>query len=535
MPFTTYHQDQMGTAVVDSAQPRVAGELDSFTITYTAGTYGIDDSGMIKFSWRTTSDMEKPQFDRPQDRGFTTVEASNGATLECWIDRSNIRPWTNSLIVRVNRGYLRKGDTITVRFGDTRQGSPGIRQQTNAESKFTIKVFVDAFATYEFAELDNPPGFQLIPGKPAAWRAIVPSRVAPGAPFNLSLVTLDRWGNPTEAGDTGAVTLATTADGASLPGPQVLDPKAMVNTIGPVSVAQAGDAWFTVTDAEGNALCTSNPLRVDDAPQLSRFWGDLHGQSGETVGTNPAHEYFHFARDLALIDIAGHQGNDFQIDDPFWEQLNAITAEYNEPGRFLAIPGYEWSGNTGLGGDRNVFYRQEGRPIHRSSHILIDEAKAETVPCPTAHDLFRALDGEDAVVIAHVGGRYADIRYAHDTRLETSVEIHSSWGTFEWLLHDALDEGYRVGVICHSDDHKGRLGATSPGASSFGAIGGLTCYLMPELTRDSLFDCLRRRHHYGTTGPASSWTCRDISTNPRRSTCRIPKAPRHRPPPPATC
>ena len=80
------------------------------------------------------------------------------------------------------------------------------------------------------------------------------------------------------------------------------------------------------------------------------------------------------------------------------------------------------------------------------------------------------------------------------------MEVHSTWGTFEWLLHDAFAQGYRVGVVCHSDDHKGRPGATRPGASTFGAIGGLTCYLMPELTRDALFEALRRRRHYGTTG-----------------------------------
>ena len=78
--------------------------------------------------------------------------------------------------------------------------------------------------------------------------------------------------------------------------------------------------------------------------------------------------------------------------------------------------------------------------------------------------------------------------------------MHSTWGTFEWLLHDAFDQGYRVGVVCHSDDHKGRPGATRPGASTFGAIGGLTCYLMPELSRDALFAALRARRHYGTTG-----------------------------------
>ena len=120
--------------------------------------------------------------------------------------------------------------------------------------------------------------------------------------------------------------------------------------------------------------------------------------------------------------------------------------------------------------------------------------------CNKAPALFEALRGEDAVVIAHVGGRYADLRAGHDGTLERAVEVHSTWGTFEWLLHDAFDLGYRVGVVCHSDDHKGRPGATRPGASLFGAIGGLTCYLMPELTRPALFKALRQRHHYGTTG-----------------------------------
>jgi hypothetical protein len=152
-----------------------------------------------------------------------------------------------------------------------------------------------------------------------------------------------------------------------------------------------------------------------------------------------------------------------------------------------------------MGGDRNVFFRREGRPIRRSSHILV-EGQTSSRAVYTADELFRALDGEDAVVIAHVGGRYADIKSAHDGRIERSVEVHSTWGTFEWLLHDAFDKGYRVGVVCHSDDHKGRPGATRPGASTFGAIGGLTCYFMPELTRDALFEALRRRRHYGTTG-----------------------------------
>src|SRR5947209_9207509 len=251
--------------------------------------------------------------------------------------------------------------------------------------------------------------------------------------------------------------------------------------------------------AKDKELARANPLRVVKGAGLRRYWGDLHGQSGETIGVGSAENYFRYARDAAFVDIVGHQGNDFQITDAFWCKLNRLTAEFDKPGKFVCLPGYEWSGNTGMGGDRNVFYRSEGRPIRRSSHILVQD-QTSTSAIYTADELFSALGEEDAVVIAHVGGRYADLKYAHDGRLERAVEIHSTWGTFEWLLHDAFEQGFRVGVVCHSDDHKGRPGATRPGASSFGAIGGLTCYLMPALTRDASFAALRRRRHYGTTG-----------------------------------
>ena len=72
-----------------------------------------------------------------------------------------------------------------------------------------------------------------------------------------------------------------------------------------------------------------------------------------------------------------HQGNDFQITTPFWDELNRLTAEYNKDGSFIIFPGYEWSGNTGLGGDRNVMFMHEGRQIHRS------QPRAGRRHCPT--------------------------------------------------------------------------------------------------------------------------------------------------------
>ncbi|MEQ9126289.1 MAG: DUF3604 domain-containing protein, partial [Alphaproteobacteria bacterium] len=197
---------------------------------------------------------------------------------------------------------------------------------------------------------------------------------------------------------------------------------------------------------------------------------------------------------------SSHQANDFQINNAFWAYLQELAAEFHEDGRFCVLPGYEWSGNTGVGGDRNVFFRTEGRQIHRSSHALLPDRSDIHTDAPDANRLFEMLQDEDCVVYAHVGGRYADIAFAHDPRLETAMEIHSAWGTFEWLLTYGFKLCHRSGLVCNSDGHKGRPGASYPGAATFGAYGGLTCFLTPELTRDGLFDCLRKRHHYGTTG-----------------------------------
>jgi hypothetical protein len=499
MPFSTYLPEHMGSATLTPQGPFVAGTHEELTLVYTAGTFGIDDTGMLKISWRTTSDMAKPQFTAPAAANYTTVEASNGAKLEYWVERLNIRPWVNTLVIRVGRGFLRAGDTITVRFGDRRAGSPGIRLQTNCEEHFALKVYVDAFATYEFTELPSSPGFALIPGLAARFKAILPTVAVTGEDIRLAVVAEDIWGNPTAIG-TQLTRLIASTPIRNLPETIAAKPGEGPVVFDDLVVDAPADVDLRLIDEAGAELARANPMRVMTRAPLRRYWGDLHGQSGETVGTNPARTYFAYARDKAFVDIVGHQGNDFQITDAFWQELNRLTAEFDVPGKFVCVPGYEWSGNTGMGGDRNIFYRHEGRPIFRSSRVLVDGQSLSNANCYTAKDMFDALKGEDAVVIAHVGGRYADIKMAHDGRLERAVEVHSTWGTFEWLLHDAFDKGYRLGVVCHSDDHKGRPGATRPGASTFGAIGGLTCYLMPELTRDALFSALRQRRHYGTTG-----------------------------------
>ncbi|MCW5643314.1 MAG: DUF3604 domain-containing protein [Rhodoferax sp.] len=498
---STYLQDRVGHATISPTTPVEAGAFTSLTLVYTAGYFGIDDTGSLKIVHRFASDMGKIQFTDPKGWNYVSAEASNGAVLELRYDqKGNIRPWDKTLSIRVQRGFLREGDTITVRIGDTRQGSPGIRVQTFTEPTFEFKVLVDAFATYNFVELPEQPFIPVVAGPAVLYKAVLPTGRRVGQPFRFGFKGEDKWGNPSHQ-LRGRFTLEPSMPVRGLPASIDVQAGSLSTVIEALQVEQAGELHITVRDAHGTVVCRSNPLRVsDDTDDLQPFWADLHGQSEETIGTNSARELMVFARDQAFLDAMSHQGNDFQITTPFWNELNRLSAEFNEDGRFIMFPGYEWSGNTGLGGDRNVLYRDEGRQIHRSHHALVEDLADVDTDANSAADLFKALADENCVVFAHIGGRYADIKVAHDGRIERAIEIHSDWGTFEWLLADAFEQGYRVGILANSDGHKGRHGASHPGASLFGAYGGLSCLLATELTRDGLFDALRRRHHYATTG-----------------------------------
>ena len=500
MPHSTYLPERMGTATISPTGAFEAGSFQSFTLVYTAGYFGIDDTGSIKIVHRFASDTGRPQWSNPQGANYTTVEASNGAVLDVLYDpKLNIRPWDKTLLIRVTRGFLREGDTITVRFGDRRQGSPGIRVQTFVEPTFEFRVLVDAIATCDYVELAVQPMIAIVAGPPVSWKAVLPTMRHCGERFRLGFKGEDKWGNPSDQVD-GVFTLRANLPVHGLPDTISMKPGEFAKSIEGLSVAEPGDVRIEVLDQKGAVLCLSNHLRIAAEMPLRAYWCDLHGQSEETIGTNSARELIEFARDRAFLDGMSHQGNDFQITTPFWNKLNELTREYNRDGSFIIFPGYEWSGNTGLGGDRNVLFMREGEQIYRSSHALVHDHSDLANDANSAEQLFAALKDKDCVVFAHIGGRYADIRMAHDARIERSVEVHSDWGTFEWLLHDALERGYRVGILANSDGHKGRHGASHPGASLFGAYGGLSCLLARELTRAGLMEALRRRHHYATTG-----------------------------------
>ena len=494
----------IGRAWITPDTPVVAGAWGSWTLTYEVGAYGYDERARLKIASRFASDWGKPQFTDPKAAEYTTVrletKCETAVASLAFEPRGQVRPWFKCLVASVADGSLYPGDRIHITVGDRSGGGPGSRAQTFRERGCEFRFFVDPFGTELYVHLEASPRIDIVGGAFHRLVALAPTTVRPGASFDALLKAEDVWGNPCERFD-GEVRLD--AVGGALAGL----PASVAFKSGEVAVARlrglrlatAGDE-ARVGARHGDARVESNLVRALGPGESKTWWGDLHGQTRATVGTGTIDEYFAFGRDVALLDMMSHQANDFQVTEEEWRRLKGEIERYHEDGRCVIFVGYEWSGMTPGGGDRNVMYRGDIASLHRSSHAEVDDMADAATDCFPVTELFEQFRGrEDVLLVPHIGGRYADIVGFHDARLEPVVEIYSDWGRFEWLLHDALAKGYKVGVVSNSDGHKGRPGASHPGASTFGAYGGLTCVLTDSLTRESVFEAICARRCYGVT------------------------------------
>jgi hypothetical protein len=494
----------VGRASINPPGPVVAGQVGSWTITYEVGAYGYDEFARLKIASRFASDWGTPQFTDPAALNYATVrlESRSPTTVAhlAWEPRGYIRPWFKCLVVSIRDGSLYPGDRIHVTLGDTRAGSPGSRAQTFRERGFEWRLLVDPFGTELYSVLEPSPTLDVVGGGLHRLVVVAPTTVRPGEPFDALVKAEDVWGNPCERLD-GEVTLG--VRGVPIAGlPRAVAFRPGEPAIAPMRALRVADPTTEtrIVAAIGAHRAGSNVIRALGPGEPKTWWGDLHGQTRATVGTGTIEEYFAFGREVALLDMMCHQANDFQVTDEEWRRLRREIDRFHENGRCVIFVGYEWSGMTPGGGDRNVMFRGDVAALHRSSHAEVDDMRDAATDCFPVTELFGQFGGRpDVMLIPHIGGRYADIVGFHDPALEPVVEIYSDWGRFEWLLEDALRQGYKVGVVANSDGHKGRPGASHPGASTFGAYGGLTCVLAESLTREAVFDAIKARRCYAVT------------------------------------
>lgn len=240
----------------------------------------------------------------------------------------------------------------------------------------------------------------------------------------------------------------------------------------------------------------------EDGKRYQLFWGDLHCHSGLTGDAEgEPDEVVLYARDRARLDVMVLQDNDEVHGRILTEgeyRLGQSTSRWiTEPGRFVALPGYEWTQRTMAGGVPDPFapvYEQSLEKSYPNHRTVIYPMKGGPIVryFEVGHD-FDAM----AEAVAKAGGILHSQHPAFDLSdhpVEANLEVTACWGIYirsvPALFHGELDKGRRMGFIGTSDSHR-----RNPGL-----CGGLTGIYAEELTPAAIHEALREHRVFATNG-----------------------------------
>ena len=480
----------LGELSAESLGPFEAWTYQTLRQTWTAGTRPVATGGGFWVARHVDLDYGPFQADDPAGDGYVTIATADGdATFEAGTHMASgphggLDASAPALVFRVASGQVDAGETVTVTYGDTRGGGQGLLLASTSGARMPLPLYVDLDASGEWRPLPVLP-FAVSGASVAGVHGVAPSVVEPGEAFELSVRAEDAFRNRA----TGAIpSFEILVDGdvraATLAGSEAI-------SVVELTLDEPGPHWIEIRSEDGEIRGAANPVLVEENPARRIYWGDTHGRSGHAEGAGTLDFFMTFARDDARLDFVAHAARDYWLDAAEWGLSRRAVQTFDEPGRFIPYLGWEWTRPARFGGRHTVLLRgaEGGEPVSALEY-------------PTLSELYQGLrtryDPGDVLVIPHAHDP-GDHRQS-DPRLEPLVEIMSMRGTFEPFARQYLSHGHQVGLVAASDDRLPHPGRSAPNARSAAQGGGLGAVLASEKSRDAIFDALKTRRTYATTG-----------------------------------
>lgn len=529
-----------GDLIIKPDHPVQVGEIFDLEFRYQVGRQTIPPGSHFIIEWRENRFFRERDA-QPGEAGFIEVANTGQASLQAELIGENYSAWLHSqtygIRVRVEGHPLVSGDVVTVNVHQPNTAPP--YRMSTLPFPTTIKFFIRFEIEDEISYLDPEVRLEIISGEPERLKVILPSGAQIGEPVPVVVQALDHWSNVSEQYQ-GEVELACQAPG--LAWKLVLGAQHKGETRTEVEFASEGIHYLEARDRTRNFRALSNPIKVEANPERQVYFGDIHGKVWFSHGTKGPDDYYRYARDIAKLDFGAtacmvdwpHPGGERTdgsqyldarpLTDEDWESLQQAARKYHEPGNFVTFLGFEWQRDDDLCrvgcpdcqelkhqnfGDRNVYYLRDDQPLFHGYHP--DTCSPQR--------LFDRLRGREALVIPHHSsapgpkGANWDLR---DDELMRLVEIYSKWGASEYpgnprpcanyslgsFVQDALHQGHRLGFIGSSDTHLSLPGGDileQPPNLRY-SQPGLACVWAEAKTREAIFEALRQRRCYATTG-----------------------------------
>lgn len=249
---------------------------------------------------------------------------------------------------------------------------------------------------------------------------------------------------------------------------------------------------------------------ADTDESLNVYYGDLHGHTWTSDGVGDVDEYYYYRRDYYEDDFGSLTDHDFfvgqHISPSDWELQKAITDHYNQSGKFVTLFGQEWTTARYpiKAGHKCIFSTDPKVPLFNNTRQAYGQTRR----------LYAELKKWNCIAIPHHTGWTGTDWENFDPEVQVAAEIVSNHGRFEFMgnrpirhrggvrggfLQDGLARNCRFGIIGGSDGH-GLIWHHRVGWKRDCNRTGLACVLAKELTREAIFDAIRKRRVFASSG-----------------------------------
>jgi hypothetical protein len=216
------------------------------------------------------------------------------------------------------------------------------------------------------------------------------------------------------------------------------------------------------------------------------YYGTLHSHTRHSDGLLRPEQALWWARYAAGYDFYALTDHAKYMTQAEWEHAGRLTDAVTEPGKFVALRGFEWS--------------PKYSDINHAGHVNVYNTHAYVTAnsMPNVHDLYAWITAHDG--LAHFNHPKQPIPYDATVVADTTANIFgietgnkrfgNRTGRYLPYYQQALDAGWRVAPVYGQDNH---LTPIYPYR---------TVIIARELAPQSLLEALRARRVYATDDPS---------------------------------
>lgn len=255
----------------------------------------------------------------------------------------------------------------------------------------------------------------------------------------------------------------------------------------------------------------SNNRKITPDTSKHLYWGDIHNHNAVGYAKGSLERSYDIARShLDFFCFTGHsQWHDmpvmpqnkqmkwvkgFEVMKNNWGKVVQLANDFYQPGKFVTFIGYERHSNSEgdvcilfPGSDAQLIYEPDFKKFQKFARTR----GAILIPHHPAYKTgWRGQDWSTLdTTVSPIGEIFSEHGNAESDRSPKRYIRHSMGGRYTLNTFQSLwERGVKIGVVASTDDHLGYPGAYGEGLAGIYA---------DTLTRESVFEAIRKRRTYG--------------------------------------